>query len=56
MLFLSVVTIGEIRRGLVLLPQGRRRVELETWFHTDMLAWFRDRARLGIEVVNPWAG
>src|SRR5580704_8625492 len=43
MLFLSVVTIGEIRRGLVLLPQGRRRVELETWFHTDMLAWFRDR-------------
>lgn len=43
MLFLSVVTIGEIRRGLVLLPQGRRRLELETWFHTDMLAWFRDR-------------
>ena len=43
MLFLSAVTIGEIRRGLVLLPQGRRRAELETWFHTDMLVWFRDR-------------
>ena len=43
MLFLSAVTIGEIRKGLVLLPQGRRRDELETWFHTDLLIWFRNR-------------
>jgi predicted nucleic acid-binding protein len=35
-LFLSAVTIGEIRKGLVVLPQGRRRTELETWFHTDL--------------------
>lgn len=42
-LFLSAVTIGEIRKGLVILPQGRRRTELETWFHTDLLIWFRDR-------------
>ena len=35
-LFLSAVTIGEIRKGLVVLPQGRRRAELETWFHTDL--------------------
>jgi predicted nucleic acid-binding protein len=42
-LFLSAVTIGEIRKGLVVLPQGRRRTELETWFHTDLLIWFRDR-------------
>lgn len=26
-LFLSAVTIGEIRKGLVVLPQGRRRTE-----------------------------
>lgn len=43
MLFLSVVTIGEIRKGLVVLPQGRRRTDLEEWFHTDLLNWFRDR-------------
>lgn len=43
LLFLSVVTIGEIRKGLVVLPQGRRRAELETWFHTDLVIWFRDR-------------
>jgi predicted nucleic acid-binding protein len=43
MLFLSAVTIGEIRKGLVMMPRGRRRTELETWFHTDLLVWFRDR-------------
>jgi predicted nucleic acid-binding protein len=42
-LFLSVVTIGEIRRGLTVLPPGRRRSELETWFQTDLLMWFRNR-------------
>jgi len=42
-LFLSVVTIGEICRGLTVLPQGRRRSELETWFQTDLLMWFRNR-------------
>ena len=43
MLFLSVVTIGEIRKGIVILPQGRRRTELEAWFQTDLVVWFRDR-------------
>jgi len=43
MLYLSAVTIGEIRKGLVVLPQGRRRTELEAWFHTDLLIWFRNR-------------
>jgi predicted nucleic acid-binding protein len=42
-LFLSAVTIGEIRRKLIVLPPGRRRTELEKWFHTDLLIWFRDR-------------
>ncbi len=42
-LFLSAITIGEIRKGLVVTPQGRRRADLETWFHTDLLVWFRNR-------------
>jgi len=41
-LFLSVVTIGEIRKGLIVLP-GRRRSDLEIWFRTDLLTWFGDR-------------
>lgn len=43
MLFLSVVTIGEIRKGLTVLPPSRRRSELEAWFHTDLLTWFSNR-------------
>ena len=42
-LFLSAVTIGEIRKGLIVLPPGRRRSELEKWSHSDLLIWFRDR-------------
>ncbi|MGD0269199.1 MAG: type II toxin-antitoxin system VapC family toxin [Candidatus Sulfotelmatobacter sp.] len=42
-LFLSAVTIGEIRKGLTVLPPGRRRSDLETWFHADLLTWFRSR-------------
>lgn len=42
-LFLSAVTIGEIRKGLTLLPHSRRRSELETWFRTDLLEWFHNR-------------
>ena len=26
-----------------MLPQGRRCMELEAWFHTDLLVWFRNR-------------
>jgi predicted nucleic acid-binding protein len=41
--FLSAVTIGEIRKGLIVLPDSRRRSELEAWFHNDLLPWFRNR-------------
>jgi len=27
----------------VVTPQGRRRADLEMWFHTDLLVWFRNR-------------
>jgi tRNA(fMet)-specific endonuclease VapC len=42
-LFISAVTIGEIRKGLTILPPSRRRSELETWFQADLLTWFRNR-------------
>lgn len=54
-LFLSAVTIGEIRKGLVVLPQSRRRSDLETWFHTDLLVWFRNRILpVTHEVADRW--
>ena len=31
LLYLSVLTLGEIRRGMAALPQSRRRATLEAW-------------------------
>jgi tRNA(fMet)-specific endonuclease VapC len=42
-LHLSVVSIGELRRGLVVLPAGKRRSELERWFENDLVPRFQGR-------------
>jgi len=41
--FISVVTIGEIVKGIGLLPQSRRRTELELWYGNDLLYQFERR-------------
>ena len=43
MLFLSVLTLGEIRKGLAGLPQGRRRTHLEAWLEVELRARFAER-------------
>ena len=42
-LYLSVVSVGELRRGCVLLPASKRRNELERWFENDLLPRFEGR-------------
>jgi predicted nucleic acid-binding protein len=42
-LFLSVVSIGELYKGIALLPPSKRRSALEDWFHNDLLVRFADR-------------
>jgi len=42
-LFLSVVTLGEIRKGLKILPDGKRRRFLEGWYIDELLPWFEGR-------------
>jgi len=42
-LYLSVLTLGEIRKGLAGLAQGRRRTRLETWLKVDLQARFSGR-------------
>ncbi len=46
--FISVVTIAEIRGGSARLPQGRRRQALESWLVQDVRDRFRGRI-LGID-------
>ncbi len=43
LLHLSVLTLGEIRKGLAALPQGRRRTRLETWLEVDLRGRFAGR-------------
>lgn len=43
MLYLSVLTVGEIRKGLAGLTQGKRRTRLETWLEVELRARFSGR-------------
>ncbi len=42
-LYLSVLTLGEIRKGLAALAQGTRRAKLETWLEVDLKLRFQGR-------------
>jgi predicted nucleic acid-binding protein len=43
LLYLSVLTLGEIRKGVAGLAQGKRRTHLETWLELDLQARFSGR-------------
>jgi toxin FitB len=42
-LYLSVLTLGEIRKGTTLLPAGNKRDQLERWLETALPARFANR-------------
>lgn len=43
LLCLSVLTLGEIRKGIALLPNASRRVSLERWLDHELVLRFADR-------------
>ena len=42
-LFLSAMTLGEIRQGVAALPQSNKRTRLETWLEVDLQTRFAGR-------------
>jgi predicted nucleic acid-binding protein len=55
LLYLSVLTLGEIRKGLAALPQGRRRSRLETWLEVELQARFSGRIlSIDAAVADRW--
>lgn len=42
-LFVSVLTLGDIRKGIEKLGDGRKRARLALWLETELPAWFEDR-------------
>jgi predicted nucleic acid-binding protein len=43
LLYLSVLTLGEIRNGVAALPQSKRRTHLETWLEVELGSRFSGR-------------
>jgi len=42
-LYLSAITIGELRKGLSLHPEGKRRVQIQEWFESEIIPMFAER-------------
>jgi len=42
-LFFSVVSLGEILKGVTILPESRRREELQRWLDDTLRPWFAGR-------------
>lgn len=51
LLYLSVLTLGEIRKGLAALPQSMRRTRLETWLEIELQTRFSGRILVVDEAV-----
>jgi toxin FitB len=55
LLFLSVLTIGEIRKGIGSLPSSNRRALLESWLGNDLVMRFADRIlSIDFEIAERW--
>jgi predicted nucleic acid-binding protein len=42
-LYLSVISLGELFKGLTLLPESKRRSQLEEWVEITLRSWFAGR-------------
>ena len=56
-LHLSVITIGELRKGVTILPDSKRRSQLQRWLESDLVPVFRGRILpVTHAVATPFAG
>ncbi len=54
-LFVSVLTLGEIRRGIEALSEKRRREKLRLWLEHELPAWFEGRVlAVDLSVADRW--
>jgi len=53
--YLSVITIGEVIKGVEKLPDSRRKTELRDWLQDDLLARFQGKILpLDTDVIVEW--
>jgi toxin FitB len=55
LLYLSVLTLGEIRKGITALPASKRRVRLESWLQVELKSRFSERILpVNLEIADRW--
>lgn len=55
LLCLSVLTIGEIRKGINLLPRSNKRILLESWLVNDLVSRFVGRIlEVNLDIAERW--
>jgi predicted nucleic acid-binding protein len=53
--FLSVITIGELKRGIEKLADSRRKGQLDRWLNEDLLVRFQDHLlAIDVDVMLAW--
>jgi predicted nucleic acid-binding protein len=56
-LFLSVITVGELEKGIAKLPDSAKRAKLEQWARRELADRFRDRLLvIDSSVAARWGG
>jgi len=54
-MYLSVITFGELRKGIEKLPDSKKKKELNQWVKEDLNHRFKNRIlNINMEVVNKW--
>ena len=54
-LHISVLTLGELRKGVEALPSGARKDRVGAWLDTEMPEWFEDRVLpIDADVADIW--
>lgn len=54
-LFISALTLGEIRRGVERLPPGRKPEQIGAWLEMDLPQWFGERVlSIDAAVSDEW--
>jgi predicted nucleic acid-binding protein len=52
LLFFSVVSLGEIFKGLTILPESKRRRDLQQWIDDMLRPWFEGRILPVSEIIS----
>jgi predicted nucleic acid-binding protein len=54
-LHISVLSLGEIRKGVEQMPDGDRREKLRLWLEHDLVAWFGTRVLpVDMPIADRW--